>query len=316
MTRFGEKEMLRFRNQLFSFITVLTALSLGACGDGVGVDNQTTVRVLLTDAPADYIEAAMVDIGAVELIGDDGTIFPLSENGTDGLVDLLSLQNAATMLLADEMIPEGSYTQLRLIVQEAHVVLKEPYVFNDGSHDMGLTVPSGAQTGIKLNLGAAGGGDDDGGLVIGADGTVIVLDFDVSQSFVIQGNPETPAGINGVLFTPTLRVVVLDDATGMISGTVTTMVDGVSVESLTVTAETVEDPPLEPFQTRIATATTDANGVYEIRFLVPGMYTVSVTPPTTPDGLVADPADMVVTVADPAGEVSGVDFTIIVEIVP
>ena len=57
--------MLRFRNELFSVITVLAAVSLGACGDGVGVDNQATVRVLLTDAPVDYIAVAEVDIGVI-----------------------------------------------------------------------------------------------------------------------------------------------------------------------------------------------------------------------------------------------------------
>ena len=34
--------------------------------------------------------------------------------------------------------------------------------------------------------------------------TIIVVDFDVAQNFVIQGNPDTPAGIHGILFTPTL----------------------------------------------------------------------------------------------------------------
>jgi hypothetical protein len=34
---------------------------------------------------------------------------------------------------------------------------------------------------------------------------VVLVDFDVDQNFVIQGNPETPAGINGILFTPVLR---------------------------------------------------------------------------------------------------------------
>jgi hypothetical protein len=34
----------------------------------------------------------------------------------------------------------------------------------------------------------------------------LVVDFDVSRSFVLQGNPETPAGVRGVIFTPTIRV--------------------------------------------------------------------------------------------------------------
>ena len=39
MTAVGAKKMLRFGNELFSVITVLASVvSLGACGDGVGVN--------------------------------------------------------------------------------------------------------------------------------------------------------------------------------------------------------------------------------------------------------------------------------------
>ncbi len=34
--------------------------------------------------------------------------------------------------------------------------------------------------------------------------TKITVDVDVNANFVIQGDPETPAGIKGVLFTPLL----------------------------------------------------------------------------------------------------------------
>jgi hypothetical protein len=34
---------------------------------------------------------------------------------------------------------------------------------------------------------------------------VVLVDFDVDQNFVIQANPETAAGIQGMLFTPFLR---------------------------------------------------------------------------------------------------------------
>jgi hypothetical protein len=33
---------------------------------------------------------------------------------------------------------------------------------------------------------------------------LLPLTLDVDQSFEIQGDPETPAGINGILFTPEL----------------------------------------------------------------------------------------------------------------
>ena len=35
--------------------------------------------------------------------------------------------------------------------------------------------------------------------------TIVTVDFDVNDNFVIQGNAESPAGIQGVLFTPTLK---------------------------------------------------------------------------------------------------------------
>ena len=35
--------------------------------------------------------------------------------------------------------------------------------------------------------------------------TVVLVDFDVNQNFVLQGNPDSPSGIQGMLFTPTLK---------------------------------------------------------------------------------------------------------------
>jgi hypothetical protein len=38
----------------------------------------------------------------------------------------------------------------------------------------------------------------------------IVVDFDVAESFVVQGNPDTPAGINGFTFKPVLKLDYLE----------------------------------------------------------------------------------------------------------
>src|SRR5690606_121531 len=105
-----------------------------------------------------------------------------------------------------------------------------------------------------------------------------VLDFDVSKSFVIQGNPETPAGINGMILKPTLRVVVHDVAAS-ISGTITTALEDVSLEGLLVTATPDDEGALEEYQTLEGTAITDEGGAYTIYFLVPGRYSVTVTAP-------------------------------------
>jgi hypothetical protein len=285
---------------------LVAALAIGACGEGVSVNTggPASVRVLLTDAPIDYVESAMVDIGRVELLpADGGAHIVLSDDGTDGPVDLLDLQNSVTMMIADADIEAGTYSQLRLIVESASVELKSPYLFTSGESTMNLTVPSGAQTGIKLNL----TGEDGEPLQIPEGETALVVDFDVSRSFVMQGNAETPAGIKGMHFQPTLRVVVYDVA-GSISGNVSTALDSTRVDSLTVTAEPVDEGLLEAYQTQTATTMTDSLGAYTLPFLFPGAYTVKVTLPDTT--LATSPDSASVTVGS-AENVTDVDFEIV-----
>ncbi|MEJ2540915.1 MAG: DUF4382 domain-containing protein [Gemmatimonadota bacterium] len=271
---------LRHRGALTAGAAAL-ALSLAGCDDSTGVDNTAELTVLLTDAPSDYVEEAMVDIGFVELVGGAGGPVVLTDDGTDGMVNLLDLQNEATLLLADAEIEAGSYAQLRLQVEAASVTLKEGYTFNDGSTTQALSVPSGAQTGIKLNLHAGDPEGESGSVEIAPGQSVLVLDFDVNQSFRLQGNPETAAGLSSVSFQPTLRVIV-EDVAGSIAGTVSTSVDPIPegfLEGLVISAEPVEGTILEPYQTETATAVTEADGSYTLYFLVPGTYEVSVQPP-------------------------------------
>jgi hypothetical protein len=286
---------------------VLLAATLAACGDTVGVGGVARVEVHLTDAPIDYIAEAMVDIGEVILVpADEGDHVVLSEDGTDGPVNLLDLQDAATTLLADAEVEAASYAQLRLIVESASVTLADGYEFNDGSTEKELFVPSGAQTGIKLILGPAeGDADEDGGLDVNDD-VVLVLDFDVSRSFVIQGNPNTPAGIFGMHFKPTIRVVA-DATSGTIAGTVATALADTDIDDLTVTAVPANEDDTEEFQTETATAQTDAEGDYLIRFVTPGSYWVKVE---VADGLATDP-DSVLVEVDENEDVVDVDFDIV-----
>ena len=73
-----------------------------------------------------------------------------------------------------------------------------------------------------------------------------------------------------------------------------TAIPDVSMEGLVVTAEPVaESSGSEAYQTQTATATTGADGSYTLGFLVPGTYTVSVTPPA---GQATDPTTATVEV--------------------
>ena len=284
---------------------LLAAVAFTACDDSTSPNGTAQLTVLLTDAPSMYLDSAWVDIGAVELIGGEGGPILLSDDGTDGFVDLMQLQGVATEALADVEIPAGTYNQLRLVVEAARVKLADGYTFNDGSVRDDLTVPSGAQTGIKLNLKAADSEAGDGGVEIAGGQTVLVVDFDVNQSFVIQGNPETPAGINGILFKPTLRVVV-NNVAGSISGTVSTEIADFDLTSVVVMAEPVEGTTLELYQSMTGTATVDPeDGSYTIYYLVPGDYDVSVD---AGEGFTADAVSVTVGESE---NVTGVDFVIV-----
>jgi hypothetical protein len=134
----------------------------------------------------------------------------------------------------------------------------------------------------------------------------LVVDFDVSRSFVLQGNPETPAGVRGVIFTPTIRATGYDVAAS-ISGTVTTSLTGVSVEGLTVRADPTNGGTVPGYQTMSATGITASDGSYTLFFLVPGDYDVTVE---LSPGLGTDPAMRQITL-DHAENETGVDFDVI-----
>lgn len=291
-----------------ALLSALAIFSLTACDDGTNVSDTARIRVLLTDAPSDYIGSAMVDIGSVELLpASGGDRVVLTDDATDGAVDLLDLQGLTTELLADVDIPADTYVQMRLIVESANVTLADGYEFKTGGTEAALTVPSGAQTGIKLNLREREAADEESsGVEISGGETVLVVDFDVNQSFRIQGSPDTPAGISGVSFQPTLRVVV-EDVAGSISGTLSTSITDQTVDGLVVSAEAVAAGTNEEFQGCCATGISDAAGAYTIFFLAPGSYSVTVAPA---DGTATTPASVDVTVG-PSEDVTGVDFEIV-----
>jgi hypothetical protein len=93
----------------------------------------------------------------------------------------------------------------------------------------------------------------------------LLLDFDIHKSFVVQGNPDTPASINGFTFKPVIRAVNQSEA-GRISGFVrNTSEEAIGgAEVFTVTAP--EDTLL---------TLTDPDGFYALPGLDPGSYDVT-----------------------------------------
>jgi hypothetical protein len=212
--------------------------------------------VKLTDAPfpTDLVAEANVTISKIDArkSGDvEGKPFVvLSEEELS--FNLLELTNGLTTELANIDVPAGNYNLVRLYVKSANVVLK------DGTtHKM--VVPSGAQTGIKVFINPE--------IVVSGGLTAeLLLDFDVSKSFVVLGNNNTPAGIKGFIFKPVIKASNLSYAgslAGTVSDTASVAINGAQVA--VYAADTLS-----------TTAFTDTFGKYTVLGLLAGTYRVVV----------------------------------------
>jgi len=203
-------------------------------------ENNDSGRLVInvTDAPfpIDIIESASVTITKVEIrkAGDgisDGSPFITLWEGSETF-DLLDLRNGLKEELLDIEIPGGEYNLIRLYVEEAGLKIK------DGDNFY-VKVPSGKQTGIKVFI-------NPGLIVEGGLTSELLLDFDLSRSFVMKGNMYTPAGIKGFNFKPVIRAVNNSTAgrvEGMVTDTAKVKIKEASVwvKQDTVVASTIAD---------------------------------------------------------------------------
>lgn len=148
------------------------------------VDHQSRVRVLVTDAPAVEVAKAWVTIHQVELLDLDGVATTLSDESHT--FDLLTLQNGETLQLANVLVDQGTYRELRIVVdEEAEVELV-------GGETMKLKIPSGHTSGIKVKFNPFTVDEE-------TDEFELTADFDFSRSFVQAGNS------GKVIFKPVIK---------------------------------------------------------------------------------------------------------------
>jgi uncharacterized repeat protein (TIGR02059 family) len=202
------------------------------------------LSVKITDDPFDisFVESATVTITKIEIrkTGDESgnPFIVLSENPVP--VDLLDLRNGVKQELINLDIAAGSYDLVRLYVSEASLKIKDqPDAFR-------LKIPSGEQTGIKVFIAPAL-------TVVGGLTSELILDFDLSKSFVMRGNMSHSAGVNGFIFKPCVRAIN-NSVAGTIEGFVS---DNASekIENAKVWVENMKD-------SIIGTAFTDQTGYY------------------------------------------------------
>lgn len=164
-------------------LTAIAALFLGTAACDQDAPPTGRVQIALTDAPGDGIRAAFVQVSEVYLQGEGGRV-TLRE--TPVLVDLLTLSNSA-MILAEADVPTGAYQQLRLVIDGAWVEVEGEAGFEvyatpgfeaaaGGEITGHLKTPSWSASGLKLAL-------PDGRLEVDGDQRVLIVDFDVAESF-------------------------------------------------------------------------------------------------------------------------------------
>ena len=274
--------------------SALVALA-GACAESSPTTGELTV--LLTDAPFPYEQVARADVHVVridakrdepdeEALDDGASGGWITVAAPDRAYDLLQLRNGATANLGEATLPTGRYRGFRLILDtdRSSVTLVDGTVLT-GASSPGIHWPSAAETGIKLVLAAP--------IDVTADGTVMVLDFDLARSFVLRGHSLEQ---NGLLFTPVIRATATD-VTGSIAGTVVAGAAAAPVEGAVV--EVLAPDAAEALQT----TATDALGRFAFPFLLPGSYTVRASGPSG-SGLGSATADDVVVRTAEAASVS------------
>jgi hypothetical protein len=193
-------------------VTLALALPMAACD--TGTETRTgSVSVLLTDAPSLELVEAWVTITDIYFQGqggeDDppgGRVYLLAD--ADETHELLSLANTVAELVADAEVPTGTYGQLRVVISDGCIVTGADEVYASsagydlcGARTGTLHMPSFAQSGAKVLL---------HGFQVTSGEQVILLDFDVSQSF------GRPAGASGMwVMTPVIHGATIQEAAGI-----------------------------------------------------------------------------------------------------
>jgi hypothetical protein len=165
-----------------AYLLAGAAFLLVACSEPSGT---TALSIKLKDAPGE-VQHAVVTIAGINLGGGGGKLVLSSVPVT---IDLLTLANSTADLVTGAEVPSGSYTELRFLISGACLAVENASGGSDfyatdgydatpcgGAATGTLQAPSYAQSGLKVLL-------DEGALILTGPQKVLLVDFDVSQSF-------------------------------------------------------------------------------------------------------------------------------------
>ncbi len=246
------------------------ALMMSGCEAPTGNEDQGTLSVLLTDAPfpSDLVAEAIIiidslDIRAKEDGNGDGPFITLSRERR--AYDLMDLRNGVTASLVNLDVPAGRYDLVRLFVDSAYVVLNDGQTYE-------LRVPSGYNTGLKVFIRPQIE-------VIDGITSELLIDIDVSKSFVVQRLGQSPNTELRFTFQPVIRAVnqsMAGSLTGLVTDTSAAPVAIANAQLQIADADSV-----------VSSTFTDITGAYTMIGIPAGLYTVTAYAAEY-DSLVAD----------------------------
>jgi Domain of unknown function (DUF4382) len=226
----------------------ICTLIITRCSDqttNVPTDEQSgSIKMYLVDSPSS-MDSVIICVTRVEVhkSGSDSTSGWFVINDSTRYFDLLQLTNGASAVLGDTSLSPGQYTQIRLMIGTGS------YVIDQGvKHD--LEIPSGSQSGLKLNHQFT---IESGKLY------ELLLDFNVDKSIVITGN-------GTYKLKPTIRVMPI-----IISGSISGHILPLEAQPTIWTV----------YGTDTITTFTDLQGFFKLMALPAGLYDVNIIPSDT-----------------------------------
>jgi hypothetical protein len=215
------------------------------CTDSTSPEGQGQLTITMVDSPADYdqinIAVTRVEVHIAEADSNDGWFVI---NNDAAVYDLLTLTNGASVVLGDNYLDAGHYSQIRLIIGTGSNI-----VVNGNTYS--LDTPGGIESGLKLNHAF----DIEAGHLY-----ELILDFDADHSII-----QTGAG--QYKLKPVIRVVPV-----VISGTISGVINPVSALA-SVYAISGTDT--------VSTFADLITGSFKLMAVLEGTYTVNVFPANT-----------------------------------
>ena len=151
-----------------SILTTALMLAALGCTNTDTAFKSGSLKLFLTDGPGEY-QQVNIDLAEIKVIVDDSIIgIPCNP----GVYNLLDFANGKDTLIAEADVPEGTLSQIRLVLGDNNSLMLDSMVYD-------MKTPSAQESGLKLNV------HQD---IRHGEAYAYTIDFNAHKSVVRKGN--------------------------------------------------------------------------------------------------------------------------------